>query len=109
MMEELSQSTRKKWFEDENSRFKWSFGCSFPNNGGFLAVDVNKIKANHSSTCPNACYQDNRCTHFVYSNEYCYLKMFKLIDASPNAAVYNNIGGMCGFVVERQVQYYYFF
>ena len=29
--------------------------------------------------------------------------MFKFVDASPKAAIYNNPGGLCGFVVERPV------
>ena len=96
------QAPQKKWFEDGKGRFKWSFGCSFP-NGGLLAVDVAKIKKNESSTCPSLCYEDNGCSHFIYSKGYCYLKNFKFVDASPKAATYNNPGGMCGFIVERPV------
>ena len=98
----------KKWFEDENGRFKWSFGCSFPSAkvvsvGGYFAADVNKMMNNQSSTCPRLCYEDHRCTHFIYSNGYCDMKMFKLVDASPKAAIYNNPNGLCGFVVKRPV------
>jgi len=66
-------------------------------------VDVKKIKKNQSSTCPSLCYEDNHCTHFIYSKGYCFLKKFKFVDASPKAAIYNNPGGLCGFVIERPV------
>jgi len=36
-------------------------------------------------------------------NGYCYLKSLKVVDASPKAAIQNNPGGLCGFVVERRV------
>ncbi len=93
---------QKKWFEDGNGRFKWSFGCSFPTKGLF-ALDVSRIKKNQSSACPNLCYEDSRCTHFVFTNGYCYLKSLKFVDASPKDAIYNNSRGLCGFLVERPV------
>jgi len=34
------------------------------------------------------------------------LKSLKFVDASPKAAIYNNPEGMCGFVVDRPVQYF---
>lgn len=95
--------SKKKWYKDENDRFKWSFGCTFPKTD-VLAVDINKIKKKESSSCANLCYEDNRCTHFIYTNSYCYLKSLKLVDASPKAAVYDNPGGLCGFLNERKVK-----
>lgn len=100
------QEPQKKWFQGGNGSFKWSFGCSFPTAAVFT-VDVDKIKKNKSSTCPNLCYDDSRCTHFIYKNGYCLLKMLKYVDTSPKFAVYDNPGGLCGFVVTRPVQYYY--
>ncbi len=100
----VSPKPKKEWFKDENGRFKWSLGCSL-SKGGVLSVDVDKIKKKQSSECPNICYKDNLCTHFVYKNGYCYLKMFKLTDASPKVAVYDNPDGLCGFIVHRPVHY----
>ena len=90
------------WFEDGSGRFKWSLGCSFP-KGGLFALEVGKIKKNKSSTCPSLCYEDSRCTHFIYKNGLCHLKMFRFVDASPKVAIYNNPGGLCGFIVDRPV------
>ena len=101
----MEPGLHKKWFEDGNGRFTWSFGCSFP-KASLLALDVNKIKTTQSSTCPSLCYEENRCTHFIYEHGYCYLKELTYVDASPKAAIYNNPGGLCGYVVERPVQYY---
>ncbi len=42
------------------------------------------------------------------TNGYFYLKEFKFVDTSPTNAVYNNPGGLCGFLVERPVRYYFF-
>ena len=105
----IKAEPNKTWFEDENGRFKWSFGCNFPSRGfsmgNIFSGDVDKIKKNQSSTCPRLCYENHRCTHFIYTNGYCHMKMFKLVDASPKGAIYNNPGGLCGFVVNRPVQY----
>ena len=100
-------SPKNKWFEDDNGRFKWSSGCSFPKENVLSSDDVNKIKMNLFSSCPENCYKDNRCTHFVYTKGHCHLKELKTVDASPEAAVPDNPGGFCGFLVQRPVQYFF--
>ena len=93
--------SKEKWYEEENGRLKWSFGCGFPKD--LLEADINKIKTKASTSCPSLCYKDKRCTHAIYTKGYCYLKSLKFVDASPKAVIYNNPGGLCGFVVERPV------
>ena len=97
----IADSNKEKWYEDENGRFKWSFGCSFSKD--FLEADIDKIKKKESTSCPSLCYEDKRCTHVIYTKGYCYLKSLKFVGASPKAAVYNNPGGLCSFVYERPV------
>lgn len=82
----VSQKPKIKWFEDENGRFKGSSDCSFPSES-VLLDNVDKIKVNLFTTCPKSCYKDNRCTHFIYTNSYCYLKECKTVDASLEAVV----------------------
>ena len=95
-------TSKEKWYEDQNGRFKWSFGCSFSKDFLF-EVDIDKIKKKEGTSCPNLCYEDTRCTHVVYTNGYCNLKSLKFVDASPKAAIYNNPGGLCSFVFDRPV------
>lgn len=102
----VSPKHKNKWFEDKNGRFKSSFGCRFLIEDN-ESENVNKTQLNLISKCPEICYKDNRCTHFIYSQGVCYLKEFKLTDASPDVAIYDNPGGLCGFLVERPVQCYY--
>ena len=40
----------------------------------------NKLKMKLFSTCPEICYKDNHCTHFVYTNVYCHLKELRTVD-----------------------------
>ena len=59
------------------------------------------MKINQSSIPIEVSVMRSLCTHFIII--YYFKKGLKYVDASPTAAVYDNPGRMCGFVVTRPV------
>ena len=78
-----------EWLQGNTSI--WSSDCDFPEN------NLNKVTTRRGMNCSNLCKTTHGCTHYVYFNNWCYLKQ-GLVTTDKAIA---KKGMSCGIINEK--------